>query len=128
MSVELLVNGLPVWSSENTQVYPSKYAVYAWEQIQTVWGKQVAPGSSMLYLGSLSTGQGLTVTLIVRATSNVETSCAYQQVSAGQVEVRCHDDVELITQPDVPWTYFGMAVYSKDIPSIRVVPIGIILP
>ena len=66
-AVDVLVNGLPVWTSESTYMFPEGTASYAWDKIETTWGNTVtANGQTRLYLGKLNAGASITITFIVR--------------------------------------------------------------
>jgi hypothetical protein len=66
-AIDVLVNGLPVWSSESTYLYPEGNAQNPTDRRETSWGNPVTTGEqTKLYLGKLSAGSSLNITFIVR--------------------------------------------------------------
>ena len=99
-TVEIYADGLPIWSSESSYHYPDGQANYAWDDAATFWGKPSAAGFSTLYLGKLSPGTTVILTVVVRTAANVEmnTSSCPMESSAWENVIRCHtvtDSVKL---------------------------------
>jgi hypothetical protein len=64
-AVDLLVDGLPVWSSEQTALYPDSPSS-PFDEFDIAWGQANGPSTTTLFLGRLAPGQSISVSFIVR--------------------------------------------------------------
>lgn len=69
-AVDVLVDGLPVWSSEQTALYPNITGGTPFDEVDVDWDKANGPGTTTLFLGRIAAGKTLAVTLVVRADAN----------------------------------------------------------
>jgi hypothetical protein len=76
--VDVYVDGLPVWSSANTAIYPDDPGGTPFDSVQVAWDKPKPPDSTTLYLGRLSSGQSMTITLEVRTDARADSDCGIQ--------------------------------------------------
>jgi hypothetical protein len=66
-AVDVLVDGLPVWSNESMYMYPDGTAEWAWDKLFTKWGNPLVDnGTTKLYIGRIAANTIVNVSLIVR--------------------------------------------------------------
>ena len=116
--MDVLVDGLPVWSSESTYMYPEGTANYPWDKVETTWGNTVtANGQTRLYLGKLYTGQAITITFIVRTDAHAAADkCGSAYWGGGSPpEKRCFDLSQTVqlTSPGTGSGPVSFSVYAK---------------
>jgi hypothetical protein len=66
-AIDLYANGLPVWTNEDTYLYPGLPNSSPFDHIDFLWGKAAGPATTTLFLGRLHSGDTLTVTEIVHS-------------------------------------------------------------
>jgi hypothetical protein len=71
-AVDVYVDGLPVWSNESVYHFPDDPNNDPFAEQEWSWGNPAGPATSTLYLGRLSSGKSLTVTLIARTNVNAK--------------------------------------------------------
>ncbi len=65
-SVDILADGLPIYTSEETYFFPAGLAVYAWDKTESQWGDVSLDGNTTtIFLGKLSAGQTVNLNLVV---------------------------------------------------------------
>lgn len=117
-AVDVLVDGLPVWSSESTYMYPDGDASYPWDKRLTSWGNTpVDNGQTKLYLGKLQAGKAITITFVVRADTYVDAdNCGTSYGGWNSPdEKRCFDLTQTVELPTLPTGPVGISVYGKDL-------------
>jgi hypothetical protein len=118
-AVDVLVDGLPVWSSEKTYLYPEAYASGGNDKRETTWGNAVtANGQTKLYLGRLSAGNSMTVTFIVRTDAHATapdcgTSYTSNYDSTYNYMWRCFDLTETVRLTSAATGPPGFSIYAK---------------
>jgi hypothetical protein len=65
-AIDLYANGLPVWTNEDTYLYPGLPNSNPFDHIDFLWGKPAGPATTTLFLGRLHGGDTVTVTEIAR--------------------------------------------------------------
>ena len=99
-TVDVYVNDLPVWSSEDAYLYPSSIAQTAFDQLGLTWGAAEGPGKATLFLGRLNQGDSMTVTVVSKASGNATaSSCGFQGNGSWwspQYSVHCFDLTQTI--------------------------------
>jgi hypothetical protein len=114
-SMDVLVDGLPVWSTESTYMYPDGTAGWAWDKLFTKWGTTpVDNGSTKLYIGRLAANTIVRVTLIVHADVKADASqCGTEYGGWNTADtIHCFDltqTVQLAAGAQIPAVY----VYGK---------------
>ncbi|MBI4909213.1 MAG: hypothetical protein HY820_36675 [Acidobacteria bacterium] len=121
VSVTVLVDGLPVWSSDSSMRYATANAQYAWDKTESYWGKTATgSGTTRLYLGRISSAS-LVVTLVVRSAAKVEVNSCPQD-SPGSFEstgtIRCHQVTETVKMANLPGKNSSIRVYAKNMLAI----------
>jgi hypothetical protein len=70
-AVDLLVDGLPVWSSEQTALDPNDGTSGGpFDELDVAWDQPAGPSTTTLFLGRIAPGGSLTVTMVIRADVN----------------------------------------------------------
>lgn len=70
-AVDVLVDGLPVWSSEQTALYPDTgNSGDPFDELDIAWDQPNGPSTTTLFLGRIAAGKTISVTFIVRADAN----------------------------------------------------------
>lgn len=115
-SVTILVDGLPVWSSESASRFPADTANNPWDKTEVRWGKTSAAGTSRLYLGRMLS-PSIVVTLVVRTSSSVVMNSCPQDSPSGfnQGEIRCHMVQDKVSMPNLPGKSSSIRVYAKNV-------------
>jgi hypothetical protein len=114
---DVYVDGLPVWSSASTYVYPAVSGASPFDEADMDWDKGASPASTTLYLGRLSQGQTLTVTLEARSDVAGNSDCG--MVSPGSYLSHTYTIQCLALRETVPLSGgangapVGFTVYSK---------------
>jgi hypothetical protein len=72
---DVYVDGLPVWSSAATYIYPAVSGASPFDEADADWDKGTSPANTTLYLGRLSQGQTMTITLETRADVGGNSDC-----------------------------------------------------
>jgi hypothetical protein len=119
-AVDILVDGLPVWSYESTYMYPENTADYAWEKVETTWGHTLDPNSqTKLYLGRLGAGKSMTITFIVRTDAHANApQCGTQSGSWNNPDVkRCFDLTQAVSMNGLETGPVSFLVYAKRLDS-----------
>jgi hypothetical protein len=81
-AVDLYADGLPIWSSESIYRYPELANGSPFDEQLFHWGKDAGPATSTLYLGRLSAGKSLTVSMVSRTNVNAKASdCGMEDVT-----------------------------------------------
>jgi hypothetical protein len=75
---DVYVDGLPVWSSASTYLYPGGATGSPFDKAQADWDKGASPTDTRLYLGRLSQGQVMTVTLEARSDVKAKSPCGIE--------------------------------------------------
>ncbi|MCX6626234.1 MAG: hypothetical protein NTW28_01205, partial [Candidatus Solibacter sp.] len=118
-AVDVLVDGLPVWSSESTYMYPEALANYPWDRRMTSWGNTpVDNGQTKLYLGKLVAGKAITISFIVRTDTWVNADAcgtAYGMGFNTPDEKRCFDLIATADLPSPALGPVGISVYGKNL-------------
>ena len=118
-AVDVLVDGLPVWSSESTYMYPEGTASYAWDKRLTSWGNTLVDnGETKLYLGKLYPGQSITITFVVRTDTFVNAdSCGTAYGIGFNVpdQKTCFDLSQTVDLPFDGSGPPGISVYAKSL-------------
>jgi hypothetical protein len=124
-AVDVLVDGLPVWSTESAYMYPEDTADYAWDKLFTKWGSPVVDnGTTKLYIGRLAAYQVVHVSLIVRTdVKAVASQCGTEYASYGSADTkRCFDltqTVQLQPGAQIPAIYvFGKYLNTTPVRSL----------
>jgi hypothetical protein len=120
-AVDVYVDGLPVWSTERIYAYPDgaddPFAAYEHE-----WGAaQSNSGDVVLYLGRLSAGQSVRITMVVRtdgqATAN---TCGSESAGWNNTIKHCFDLQERVLLPtNGPSEVPSMYLYSFSAGNVR---------
>jgi hypothetical protein len=118
-AVDVLVDGLPVWSSESNYMYPEGTADYPWDKLLSTWGNTVTEnGQTKLYLGKMSAGKAITVTFVVRSDTFVDgdgCGTAYGGWNTPD-EKRCFDLTQTVQLPHVSNSSpVGISLYAKNL-------------
>jgi hypothetical protein len=116
--VDVLVDGLPVWSTESTYMYPENSAHYAWDKRMTSWGNAlVANGQTKLYLGKLQAGKGITITFVVRTDTYVDAAICGTATGGSNSpdQKRCFDLTQTVELPNPASGPVGISVYAKNL-------------
>lgn len=97
-SVDIYADGLPIWTSESAYAYPNNTdnptAKHEWK-----WGAaQSAPANVTLYLGRLSTGKSLRISVVVRTDATaVANTCGVESHSFSDDIRHCLDLAEVVS-------------------------------
>ena len=130
-SVDVLVDGLPVWSSESTYMYPEGIASYPWDKKNNSWGNPLTDGGvSKLYLGKLYAGQSITITFVVHSDTFVDAdTCGTSPGGFNSPDQKhCFDltgTVQLQSQTSGP---VGITVFAKSLNTMPITSIPINFP
>lgn len=112
-AVEIYADGLPIWSSETAYHYPNGSAVYAWDNAGTSWGKASPAGYSTLYLGKLTAGKTVIITMVVRTATAVKMdSCAYDSDGYSNT-IRCHKVTDAVKLTDLSNSSNMLQLFTK---------------
>lgn len=122
-AADLYVNGLPVWSSEQTYRYPEDNASSPWDKVETFWGRYQASNSDLLYLGRLKTGDSLTLSLaargnVVSKAPDCGTEYGGYPFDPYQV-IHCADASASVSLPGAETGTPGFTVFAKQPPKVR---------
>jgi hypothetical protein len=118
-SVDIYVNGLPVWSRENTFHRPANFSGN--DGINLTWDSQFNGGTEILYLGRLAAGSTMLISYVMSTEARADapqcgkTSHTYP---AGPTEVNCFTISESLSLPATQplralAPSFSFDVYSK---------------
>jgi hypothetical protein len=118
-SVDIYVNGLPVWSRANTFHRPINFSGN--DGIDLAWDTQFSGGSEILYLGRLAAGATMQISYVMSTEARADapqcgkTSHTYP---AGPTEVNCYTISESLSLPATQSARsvvpsFSFDVYSK---------------
>jgi hypothetical protein len=128
-AVDVLVDGLPVWSSESTYMYrPDGTINQSTDKRETTWGNTVtANGETKLYLGKLSAGKSITITFVVRTDAHADADECGTEYGGWNTpnKKRCFDltqTVELTSNTTGPVSF---SVYGKD---LNTTPMPVTIP
>ncbi|MBC7928877.1 MAG: hypothetical protein H7039_24805 [Bryobacteraceae bacterium] len=113
-AVDVYVDGLPVWSTESTYMFPDSDNPFA--KIENKWGNAQSPqsGNAILYLGRLGTGKSFRISMVVRTEAFSGATYCGSETSWGFRTMHCFDLSERVLLPvpansQVP----GMSLFSK---------------
>jgi hypothetical protein len=118
-AVDILVDGLPVWSSESTYAFPEGTANYAWDKLLTSWGNTLVDnGTTKLYLGKLYAGKSITITFVLRTDTFVDADACGTAYGTGfntPDQKRCFDLTQTADLPANSSGPQGISVYAKNL-------------
>ena len=124
-AVDVLVDGLPVWSTESAYMYPEGTADYPWDKLFTKWGNPVVDnGTTKLYIGRIPAGKVVSVSLIVRTDVKADASqCGTENGGYNSADTqRCFDltqTVQLQPGAQIPAVYvFGKYLNTTPVPFV----------
>jgi hypothetical protein len=120
-AIDVLVDGLPVWTYESTYMYPENTAEYAWDKLETTWGHTLDPNSqTKLYLGRLRAGKSLTISFIVRTDAHANAAqCGTQSGSWNNPDVkRCFDLSQTVNMNGFQTGTPSFLVYAKRLDAV----------
>ena len=78
VAVDVYADDLPVWSSELAFIAPPQPGAGPFDRLDLTWDRPGVAGKTVLYLGRLSPGSGVVVTLVARAESAGQGDCGNQ--------------------------------------------------
>lgn len=119
--VEVLADGLPVWTQSSTYNFPDDFVGYAWDKINIDWGSKES-NRVLLYLGKLPAQSSLTLEYIVRTDARADAKeCGIESSDPWNPQYyhHCFNLIETRSLPAVT-TRAGYAldfkVYAKEVP------------
>ncbi len=79
-TVDLMADGLPIYSSEETYLFPASQANFATDKLESRWGDVRLDGdTSVVFLGKLSAGQTVNLNLVVHTDVVTDAkTCGYE--------------------------------------------------
>jgi hypothetical protein len=118
-SVDIYVNGLPVWSQANTFHRPANFSGN--DGIDVAWDTQLNGGSQILYLGRLAAGATMQVSYVISSEARADApQCGKtaHTYPTGPTEVNCYTVYERLSLPGTVSARsllpsFSFDVYSK---------------
>jgi hypothetical protein len=122
-TVDVTVDGLPVWTSSRLALLPRDYAhTSTFDRVDLNWGETLGSSSTdrvTLFLGMLPPGETRQVNVVLRSDLRVEVrswaDCMQDSAPLPPAAWRCHSQREGLTQPG---TFVSSAVGVR--PAIRV--------
>lgn len=124
-AVDVMVDGLPVWSSESTYMWEELADFDAGDKRLTSWGNTlVENGETRLYLGKLQAGKSITISFIVRSDTWVDADTCGTAYATGfnTPDVRhCFDLTQTVDLPSLSSGPAGIWVYAKNLNTTPVV-------
>lgn len=98
-SVDVYVDGLPVWSSSSNLLRPQRWGKATLYDIRLNWGQSLDEGTATLFLGTLQGGSAYTVSVVIRTDLRVDAPECDNASEFGTNHVRCHSHREALSLP-----------------------------
>ncbi|CAD5369649.1 conserved exported hypothetical protein [Rubrivivax sp. A210] len=116
-AVDVMVDGLPVWSSASHVLLPQRIRTVDKQAFELHWDMPLGSDKVTLYLGSLPAGSRHVVAVVVRSELRVDAQTCHADSEFGVSYLRCHSRIEGLTLPSVQ---VAGPIVSFHVPDIRI--------
>ncbi len=98
-SVDVYVDGLPVWSSEVNLLRPQRRQPSYWQTMDLQWGEALDGDEVTLFLGTLPAKSVRTAVLVMRSELRIDAPDCRSRTDYGVSHRSCTEQVEALTLP-----------------------------